>query len=89
MQIDLYNHTVEKEGTEGEEEAKKAYRAARQESDDDAEKAIGEKVSSALIDRVIIFEMIICYLNLLLKSSCFRIYVLCSGFYCIQYTTVK
>ena len=43
---------VEKEGTEGEEEAKKAYRAAREESDHAVEKAIGDKVSSALTDRV-------------------------------------
>lgn len=45
---------VEKEGTKGEEEAKKAYKAAREDSDRTAGKAIGDKVSSALIDRVII-----------------------------------
>lgn len=43
---------VEKEGMEGEEEAKKAYRAAREDSDHAAEMAIGDKVSSALINRV-------------------------------------
>lgn len=43
---------VDKEGTEGEEEAKKAYRAAREESDEGAETAVGNKVSSALINRV-------------------------------------
>lgn len=43
---------VEKEGTEGEEAAKKAYKEAREEIDDDAEKAAGDKVSSALINRV-------------------------------------
>lgn len=43
---------VAKEGTEGEEEAKRAYRAAREESDHAAEAAVGGKVSSALIDRV-------------------------------------
>jgi LETM1 and EF-hand domain-containing protein 1 len=41
-----------KEGTDGEEEAKRAYRAAREESDHAAEAVVGEKVSSALIDRV-------------------------------------
>ncbi|XP_042501774.1 mitochondrial proton/calcium exchanger protein-like [Macadamia integrifolia] len=51
-EIELYNSMVEKEGMEGEEKAKKAYRAAREDSDHAAEKAIGEKVSSALIDRV-------------------------------------
>ncbi|KAF9677009.1 hypothetical protein SADUNF_Sadunf08G0062700 [Salix dunnii] len=50
--IDLYNNMVDKEGTEGEEEAKKAYRAAREESDHAAETAISDKVSSALINRV-------------------------------------
>ncbi|XWS57228.1 hypothetical protein CRYUN_Cryun09bG0156000 [Craigia yunnanensis] len=51
-EIGLYNSMVEKEGMEGEEEAKKAYKAAREDSDHTAEKAIGDKVSSALIDRV-------------------------------------
>lgn len=44
---------VEKEGTDGEEEAKKAYKAAREDSDHAAETAADQKVSSALIDRVI------------------------------------
>ncbi|EEF47327.1 mitochondrial proton/calcium exchanger protein [Ricinus communis] len=51
-EIDLYNNMVDKEGTENEEEAKKAYRAAREESDQAAETAMGNKVSSALIERV-------------------------------------
>ncbi|KAL2920778.1 Mitochondrial proton/calcium exchanger protein [Bienertia sinuspersici] len=51
-EIDLYNSAVEKEGTVGEADAVKAYRAAREESDHAAEVAIGYKVSSALIDRV-------------------------------------
>lgn len=51
-EIDLYNHMVEKEGTEGQEAAKEAYRAAREESDRADEKAAGDKVSSALINRV-------------------------------------
>ncbi|KAK6231991.1 hypothetical protein SCA6_002064 [Theobroma cacao] len=51
-EIQLYNSMVEKEGTKGEEEAKKAYKAAREDSDRTAGKAIGDKVSSALIDRV-------------------------------------
>jgi hypothetical protein len=43
---------LEKEGTEGEEEARRAYIAAREESNHAAEAAAGERVSSALIDRV-------------------------------------
>ncbi|XP_010242474.1 PREDICTED: LETM1 and EF-hand domain-containing protein 1, mitochondrial-like isoform X2 [Nelumbo nucifera] len=50
-EIELYNSMVEKEGTDGEEEAKRAYRAAREESDHAAERALGDKVSSALIER--------------------------------------
>lgn len=51
-EIELYNTMLEMEGTKGEEEAKKAYRAAREKSDHAAEVAAGDKVSSALIDRV-------------------------------------
>ncbi|XP_031287817.1 mitochondrial proton/calcium exchanger protein [Pistacia vera] len=51
-EIGLYNSMVEKEGKEGEEEAKKAYRAAREDPEQDAEEEVGDKVSSALIDRV-------------------------------------
>ncbi|KAK9997808.1 hypothetical protein SO802_017411 [Lithocarpus litseifolius] len=51
-EIGLYNSVVEKEGTNGEEEAKKAYKAAREDSDHAAETAADQKVSSALIDRV-------------------------------------
>lgn len=52
MQIELYNSMLEKEGTEGEEEAKRAYISAREESDHHAEAAAGENVSSALIEKV-------------------------------------
>ncbi|PIN10379.1 Ca2+-binding transmembrane protein LETM1/MRS7 [Handroanthus impetiginosus] len=51
-EIELYNSMVEKEGTDGEEAARKAYRAAREESDQAAEMAAGNKVSSALKNRV-------------------------------------
>ncbi|KQK06415.1 mitochondrial proton/calcium exchanger protein [Brachypodium distachyon] len=51
-EIELYHSMLEKEGTEGKEEAKKAYMAAREESDDASEVATEEKVSSALIDKV-------------------------------------
>ncbi|KAM3691240.1 hypothetical protein ACJW31_08G001800 [Castanea mollissima] len=51
-EIGLYNSVVEKEGTDGEEQAKKAYKAAREDSDHAAETAADQKVSSALIDRV-------------------------------------
>lgn len=43
---------VEKEGLEGEEAAKEAYRAAREDSDRAAGMTIGNKASSVLIDRV-------------------------------------
>ncbi|XP_057801601.1 uncharacterized protein LOC131016846 [Salvia miltiorrhiza] len=51
-EVELYNHMVEKEGNEGEAAAKQAYREAREEIDHDAEKAAGDEVSSALINRV-------------------------------------
>ena len=54
FQIGLYNSMVEKDGTKCEENAKKAYKAARMDSDLTAEKTIDDKVSSALTDRVII-----------------------------------
>ncbi|KAF7144367.1 hypothetical protein RHSIM_Rhsim05G0163000 [Rhododendron simsii] len=47
-EIELYNSMVEKDGQEGEEEAKKAYRAASE----DGDHAVDDGVSSALIDRV-------------------------------------
>lgn len=43
---------VEKGGTDDEEEARKAYLAAREDSDRSAQKAIADKTSSALLDRV-------------------------------------
>lgn len=51
-EVELYNSLVEKEGTDGEEEAKKAYKAARTDTDHAAEKAIGHKMSSPLIEKV-------------------------------------
>ncbi|CAA0814506.1 LETM1-like protein [Striga hermonthica] len=51
-EIGLYNDMVEKEAKEGEEEAREAYRVAREESDDATERASGDKVSAALINRV-------------------------------------
>lgn len=50
-EIELYNSMVDKEGGEGEEATKKAYRAARAQSDT-AEISAGSKVSSSLINRV-------------------------------------
>lgn len=52
IQIELYNTMLEKEGTVDEEEARRAYRVAREESDHAAELVAGEKVSSALIEKV-------------------------------------
>ncbi|KAK6156438.1 hypothetical protein DH2020_010686 [Rehmannia glutinosa] len=51
-EIGLYNDMVEKEATDGEEEARKAYRAAREVSDAAAESTAGDKVSAQLINRV-------------------------------------
>ncbi|KAK2990338.1 hypothetical protein RJ640_003610 [Escallonia rubra] len=51
-EIELYNSIVGKEGPDGEEEALKAYKAAREESDPAANEAEGDEVSSALVDRV-------------------------------------
>ncbi|KAI3932893.1 hypothetical protein MKX01_031875 [Papaver californicum] len=51
-EIGLYNTMVDKEGTEGVEKAKRAYKAAREENDQDTETDADEKVSSALINRV-------------------------------------
>mgnify|MGYP005845434907 CR=1 FL=1 len=48
---------LEREDTEGAEEAKKAYMAATEESDDLTEVASEEKVLSALIDKVCISSM--------------------------------
>ncbi|KAL2623798.1 hypothetical protein R1flu_008043 [Riccia fluitans] len=51
-EIELYNNMIAKEGTPEEEEARRAYRAAREDSDHAAEVASGSRVSSALIERV-------------------------------------
>lgn len=52
LQMDLYNSMVKKEGKDGQEEARRAYKAARQDTDQAAELTLGRKVSSALINRV-------------------------------------
>ncbi|CAL0306511.1 unnamed protein product [Lupinus luteus] len=51
-EIELYNSMVEKEGTDGEKDAFKAYKAAREEHDHATESDEGHEVSSALIERV-------------------------------------
>ncbi|MED6130997.1 hypothetical protein PIB30_005951 [Stylosanthes scabra] len=52
-EIELYNSVVEKEGTDGEKEAFKAYKAAREDDKRDKEESgEGNSVSSALIERV-------------------------------------
>lgn len=43
---------VDKEGTDGEKDAIKAYRAAREESDHSSEGSESDEVSSALIEKV-------------------------------------
>lgn len=50
-EIELYNTMVDRDGTDGELEAIKAYKAARDESEDGAE-VPEHKVSSALVDKV-------------------------------------
>ncbi|KAL7128013.1 hypothetical protein ABFS83_14G287900 [Erythranthe nasuta] len=51
-EIKLYNSMVDKDGTDGEVEAMKAYKAAHDESEDGAEVPERHVVSSALIDKV-------------------------------------
>lgn len=51
-EIELYNSMVQKEGNDGEKEAVKAYRAAREETDRASEADERDEVSSALIERV-------------------------------------
>ncbi|TMW84534.1 hypothetical protein EJD97_024969 [Solanum chilense] len=52
-EIELYNSMVDKGGPEGEEEVRKAYKAAREEDNDHTqERTVDDKVSSALINRV-------------------------------------
>ncbi|CAB4279249.1 unnamed protein product [Prunus armeniaca] len=48
----LYNGMVEKEGTDGEKDALKAYKVAHDESDSTSVEAEGDEVSSVLIDKV-------------------------------------
>jgi hypothetical protein len=52
MRIELYKSMLEKEGAEGEEEAKRAYIAAREKSGCRADAAAEEKVLSALTEKV-------------------------------------
>ncbi|CAL2260054.1 unnamed protein product [Prunus armeniaca] len=52
LEIELYNGMVEKEGTDGEKDALKAYKVAHDESDSTSVEAEGDEVSSALIDKV-------------------------------------
>jgi hypothetical protein len=89
MQIGLYNSMLEKEGTEGEEEAKKAYMAAREESGHADEDAAEEKVSSALIEKVRNpFTHVIPYLiSLWLKlvRYVFNLSLLLKFFFCLTY----
>ena len=52
LQIEMYNTMLEKAGAEQEEEAKKAYIAAREKADQDSEAAAEDMISSALINKV-------------------------------------
>lgn len=55
---------MEKGGHVGEAEAKEAYKAARKDTDDDAtDVSVDDKVSSALIDRVIVWKILKLYIS--------------------------
>lgn len=51
-EINLYNSMIDKEGTGGEQEIMKAYKAAHEENDDSSDEHVADEVSSALINRV-------------------------------------
>ncbi|KAF3451078.1 hypothetical protein FNV43_RR07167 [Rhamnella rubrinervis] len=51
-EIELYNSMVEKEGVDGQKDVMQAYRAAREESENDTDVAEADEVSSALVERV-------------------------------------
>jgi len=56
-EIELYNSMVDKEGTDGEANAMKAYRAAHEETEhppaaEEEQVAVGDELSSALVERV-------------------------------------
>ncbi|XVE80831.1 hypothetical protein DITRI_Ditri15bG0011900 [Diplodiscus trichospermus] len=51
-EIELYNSMVEKEGTDGEKDVIKAYRAAREDGDHSREVSESDEVSSVLIEKV-------------------------------------
>ncbi|XP_024983218.1 LETM1 domain-containing protein LETM2, mitochondrial-like isoform X2 [Cynara cardunculus var. scolymus] len=51
-EINLYNRMMDKEGTDGEKDAMKAYRAAHEETDNSSDEHVDDEVSSALINRV-------------------------------------
>lgn len=51
---------LEKEGTDGEEAAKKAYKKARKESDHALEDAAEDEISTALIDKVNLEPSFLC-----------------------------
>lgn len=55
FQIELYNSIIDREGIDGESQAKDAYRAAHEESED-GDVADKHEVSSALIDKVQVFD---------------------------------
>lgn len=59
---------VQKEGIDGEEEARRAYKAAREDTDQAAELTLGRKVSSALINRVTWFFIITVFHEFILVS---------------------
>ncbi|TYH49505.1 hypothetical protein ES332_D10G142000v1 [Gossypium tomentosum] len=51
-EIELYNSMVDKKGTDGEKDAIKAYRIAREETDHSGEVSDSDEVSSVLIEKV-------------------------------------
>jgi len=52
FQVEFYNTMVEREDVDGEKAAMKAYKAAREDSDQSDEVAEADEVSSALMEKV-------------------------------------
>ena len=74
---------IGKEGVDGEKDALRAYRAAREENENANEEAEGNEVSSALIDRVsisnlmaIILFITFCTSGTISNLSCFATFFL-------------
>lgn len=72
LQIELYNSMVDKEGTDSEVDAMKAYKAAHGENDQMSEVTAHGVVSSALIDKVRLLQHVKALVNLTLPKVTLR-----------------